>query len=76
MFQSHAFHHLHLLPSLTFNFILFSLNLTFDLQPLTSLFKEGNKDVLFHQQILKGSMKVNLWEALNTRKIGHEVSSM
>lgn len=56
--QVHLFHHFHLLPLLTFNFILFffslSLNLNFGLQPLTSLFKGVNKGtVLLSQEILK-----------------------
>lgn len=53
MIKSHAFHHLHLLPLLTFNFILFSLNLPLTFKPLTSLFKEVNKDAVFYQEIIQ-----------------------
>ena len=77
MFKSHAFHHLHLLPLLTFNFILFSFStwpLTFNLWHL--LLETWLK--IQYCFIKKYSSKTENWalDVLHTRKIVYKASSI
>lgn len=77
MFKFHAFHHLHLLPLLTFNFILFFLStwpLTFNLWHL--LLKKWIKCSIVSSRNSQVKHKTEPWKFYTLGKLFYEASSI